>query len=123
MLTASTTDMDAKFSLQRSQPPFQCTDDAGGDAGRVPVHSHHRAERLEPEWVRQPLQEFVAAVLVNDRLRDDGAEPLHAHRQPRRNSSTVQRKDRAAGAFCHSNPEILKSSLGLSGPLAEVRIP
>jgi hypothetical protein len=33
MLTASATDMDAKFSLQRSEPPLQCTDNAGGDAG------------------------------------------------------------------------------------------
>ena len=49
------------------------------------------AERLEPERMRQPLQELVAAVVVHDRLSDDGAEGRHAGRQPRRDASAVQR--------------------------------
>ena len=52
--------------------------------------------------MRQPLQEFVAAVMVHDRLRDDGAQRRHAGRQPRRNASAMQGKIGAAGASCHS---------------------
>jgi hypothetical protein len=51
--------------------------------------------------MRQPLQELVAAVMVHDSLRDDGTEGGHPRRQPRRHASAVQRKDCAAGSFCH----------------------
>jgi excinuclease UvrABC ATPase subunit len=33
----------------------------------------HQVSRLKPERMRQPLQEFVAAVVMDDRLSDDGA--------------------------------------------------
>jgi hypothetical protein len=39
----------------------------------MPIHAHHGAERLKPEWVRQPAQKFVAPVFVNDSFRDDGS--------------------------------------------------
>ena len=77
-------------SRERRQAALQGADDAGGDAGRMPVHAHDGAERLEPERMRQPLQEFVAAVVMDDRLGDDGAERRHARRQPRRHTSAVQ---------------------------------
>jgi hypothetical protein len=37
----------------------------------MPVHAHHGAERLEPERMRQPLQEFVTTIVMDDRLRDN----------------------------------------------------
>jgi hypothetical protein len=44
----------------------------------MPVHAHDGTTRLEPERVGQPLQELVAAIVVDDCLRDDGAEQRHA---------------------------------------------
>ncbi len=49
MAAATAADVDAEFAAQRGKPPLQRTDDAGGDAGGVPVHPHDRSERLEPE--------------------------------------------------------------------------
>jgi beta-phosphoglucomutase-like phosphatase (HAD superfamily) len=73
-----------------AQTALEGADDAGRYAGRMPGHAHDRAERPEPEWMRQPLQEFVAAVVVDDGLSNDGAERRHSGRQPRRNTSAVQ---------------------------------
>src|ERR1700720_2414184 len=102
MLAAATAHMDAEFVGERSQAALEGADDAGGDAGRMPVHAHDGAERLEPERMRQPLQEFVAAIMVDDRLSDDGAERRHAGRKPRREASAVQRQVGASGSSCHS---------------------
>src|SRR5260370_35540724 len=87
MLAAGTAHMDGEFIREGPQAALEGTDDAGGDAGRMPVHAHDGAERLEPKRMSQPLQEFVAAVVVDDRLSDDGPERRHAGRQPRRATS------------------------------------
>ena len=113
MLAAAAADMDAEFVLQRPEPALQRADHAGRDAGGVPVHAHHGAERLKPERMRQPLQEFVAAVMMHDRLRDDGAERGHARRQPRRHASAMERKVGAAGASCHQLSLSMRESAGL----------
>ena len=89
-------------SCSGPSPRFKRADHAGGDAGGVPVHPHDGAERLKPERMRQPPQEFVAAVMMDDRLGDDGAERGHARRQPRRNASAMEGKIGAAGPSCHS---------------------
>jgi hypothetical protein len=52
--------------------------------------------------MRKPLQEFVAAVMVNDCLSDNGAERGHARRQPRRHAPAMERKIGTAGTSCHS---------------------
>src|SRR5262249_38130398 len=67
---AAAANMQAKFAGKRREAPLEGTEDARGDAGRVPVHSHHRTKGLEPERIGQPPQELVAAVVVNDRLAD-----------------------------------------------------
>jgi hypothetical protein len=90
MLAAAAAHVDAEFVREGSQAALERADDAGGDAGGMPVHAHDGAERLEPERMRQPLQEFVAAVVVDDRLSDDGAERRHTGRQPRRDTSAMQ---------------------------------
>ena len=46
-------------------------------------------------------KEFIPAVMMDDRLGDDGAERRHARRQPRRNASTVKRKIGTAATSCH----------------------
>ena len=56
MSAAPAADMDAELARQRTEAALQRADDARGDAGRMPVHSHHGAERLEPEGMRQPAQ-------------------------------------------------------------------
>src|SRR3954452_1437864 len=68
---ASTTDVDAEFLLQRGQPALERADDARGDAGGMPVHPHHGAERLEPEWMSETPQQLVASVMMDDRLAHD----------------------------------------------------
>src|ERR1700730_17548220 len=104
MLAASATDMDTKFALQRSEASLQRANDACGDPGRMPVHAHYGAERLEPERMRQPPQGFVAAILMHDRLRDDRAKRGHARRKPRRHASAMKRKVSVPGASSHSVP-------------------
>src|SRR3981189_2745175 len=74
----------------------------------MPIHSHDSAERLKPERMRQPLQEFVAAVMMDDGLAHNGAERGHAARQPRRNTPAVKRKIRAACPSCHDVRFVVK---------------
>src|SRR5436190_20363620 len=101
MLAASAADVNAELALKRRKAALQGADDAGGNAGGMPVHSHHRAERLKPERMRQPLQEFVAAVMMDDSLADNCAKQGHAFSQPRRNTPAVKRKIGAACSSCH----------------------
>ena len=96
---------------QRRETALQCADHAGGDAGRMPVHAHDGAEGLEPEGMRQPPQEFIAAVVMDDGLADDGAERRHALPQPRRHAAAVERKISAACPSCHSGLAIESSNL------------
>ena len=87
---AAAAHVDAELVLQRCQAALEGADDAGGNPGRMPVHAHHGAERLEPEGMRQAAEKFVAAVVVNDGLADDGAERGHARGQPRGHAPAVQ---------------------------------
>jgi hypothetical protein len=106
MLTSAAADVDTEFVGERSQSALESANDAGGDAGRMPVHPHDRRERLEPERMRQPLQELIATIMVDDSLCYDGAERGHARRKPGRHASAVQRKNCAAGSSCHSNRQV-----------------
>jgi hypothetical protein len=99
--SATAADVDSELLLKRPETALQSADHAGGDARGVPVHSHHGAERLEPEGVRQPLEEFVAAVVMDDCLRDDGPEAGHALGEPRGDASTMQREIGASGPPRH----------------------
>ena len=56
MLAAATADMDPQFAPERREATLQRADHARRDARRVPVHSHHGPERLEPERVGKPPQ-------------------------------------------------------------------
>src|SRR5271166_983082 len=106
VIAASAEDMDAELSGQRRQASLQRADDARGDAGRMPVHTHHRAERLEPEGMRQPAQELVTAVLEDDRLGDHRAEPRHAVAQPFGHVPAVERQVGAARAPSHQRAPV-----------------
>jgi hypothetical protein len=78
MSAAAAADINSELGLEGFQAALEGPDDAGGDAGGVPVHAHHGPERLEPERVRKPAQELAGAVVVHDRLADHGAELGHA---------------------------------------------
>jgi hypothetical protein len=93
--------MKAELAGKRRQATLERADHAGGDSGRVPVHPHHRAERLEPERMREAAQELIATVFEHDRLGDDRAQPRHALPQPRGHAATVERKVGAAGSAGH----------------------
>src|SRR5215469_3199893 len=67
----------------------------------MPVHAHHGTERLEPEWMRQAAQQFIAPVMVDDRLANDCAEPRHPIGQPFWDVAAVQWKIGAAGFASH----------------------
>src|SRR5580700_10062870 len=100
MIAPPAADMKSEFVAERRQPAFERAQYAGGDAGRMPIHSHHRAERLKPEWMRQPAQKFVAPVVMDDGLGHDSAKPRHAVGQPFRHVAVMERQISAAG-FLH----------------------
>ncbi len=52
--------------------------------------------------MRQPGEELVAAVMMHNRLRDDGAERRHAGAEPGWNTTAMERKIGAAGASGHA---------------------
>ena len=90
MPPAAAADVKPELALDRPEAALERADHAGGDPRRVPVHPHHRAERLEPERVRQPAQHLGAPVLVRDRLDDHAAEARHARREPGGHAPAVQ---------------------------------
>src|SRR3979409_2556676 len=96
MFAPSAADVDAKFALQRRKAALQCADDAGGNARGMPIHSHHRAKRLKPEWMRQPLQEFIASVVMDDGSANNGTERGHAACQATRHTPAGKRNIGAA---------------------------
>ena len=101
MLATPAAHMDAKLAAQRSEAALQRAEHAGGDAGRVPVHAHDRAEGLEPEGMGETAQEFLAPVVMHDGLRDHRAEPRHALAEPRRHTAAMKRQVGASAASGH----------------------
>ena len=92
LLAAAAADMNAEFAGQRLESSLQRADHTRGDARGVPVHAHDGAERLEPERMGEATQQLVAAISVDDRLADDGAEAAHAAREPQGHPPAVQRQ-------------------------------
>ncbi len=81
----------AKLPGEGRQSALQGADDAGGNAGRVPIHAHHRAEGLEPVWMSKASKQVVAPVVVDNGLADHGPEPCHAIAQPFGDTATMKR--------------------------------
>ena len=92
LLAASTADVDAELVGSRIEASLQRAHDRRGDAGGVPVHAHHRPERLEPERIAQARQQRRPAVMEQHAFRDRGAERGHTRRQPGRHAAAVQRE-------------------------------
>src|SRR5262245_27361055 len=68
--SAPAADVDAEFIRPRGEAALQSAHDGCGDARRMPVHSHHGAERLEPERVAETREEGRCAVIPNDTFGD-----------------------------------------------------
>src|SRR4051794_15481839 len=77
MPAAPAADMNAEFVREWRETALQRAEDARRDAGRVPIHPHDGAERLEPEWVGEPAQKFVTAIFEDDRFGDHRSEARH----------------------------------------------
>src|SRR5437867_953856 len=56
----------------------------------MPVHSHHCAERLKPEWIAQPRKELGPSISNDDRLGDSRSHLRHPVRQPMRDTRAVE---------------------------------
>jgi len=82
MPAAAAADMDPQFAPERRETALQRADNAGRDARRVPIHSHHGAERLEPERMSEAPQQFVAPVVMHDSLADHRAQSGHPIGEP-----------------------------------------
>ena len=70
-------------------------------AARVPVEPEHAAERLKPEWIREPAQHLARAVLAREIDHDLAREAHHAAEQPRRRLAAVQRERCVSGVAGH----------------------
>jgi|SRR5687768_14577174 len=58
----------------------------------MPIHPHHRAECLEPEWVTQPRKKPAYTVFQDNVLGNTRAKLCHPIRKPRRDASSVERQ-------------------------------
>ena len=63
--------------------------------------------------MREPAQEFVAAVFDDDRLGDHRAEPRHALAEPARHAAAVQRQVGAARAAGHQRAPRAVANTGI----------
>ncbi len=99
---APAADVQPQLVRDRGQPALQRADDAGRDPGRVPVHPHHGAERLEPERIREPPQHLRPPVGLRDRLDDHPAKPRHPRRQPGGHAPAMKRQIGGPGRGGHA---------------------
>src|SRR5580700_2122967 len=98
----ATAHIDAQLALDRREPPLQCPDYARGDSRGMPIHSHHRAEGLKPEGMREPAQELRSPVFEHDGFDDDPAELRHAPGEPRGYVTGMQGETGTARTLRHA---------------------
>src|ERR1035438_4586402 len=77
MPSTSSADHQAKLREAWIHTALQCAQNRRCDAGRVPVHTHHRAVCLKPEWITQSREEARLPVVKNDLLGDGGPKLCH----------------------------------------------
>src|SRR3954470_4864100 len=102
MFSASAANVNAKLMRARIEAALEGTHDRCCDSGRVPVHAHHAAQRLEPERIAQPGEQFRRAVVVENTLGNRGAQHRHALGKPRRHTPAMQRQVGDSGALHNS---------------------
>src|SRR5262245_60093549 len=57
LTSAAAADVNAQLAGPRIESTLERADDGRGDSGGMPVHTHHRAERLKPKRIAQPGEE------------------------------------------------------------------
>src|ERR1700752_1801572 len=65
----------------------------------MPVHSHHRAQRLEPEGIAQPREKSRGAIILDDGFGDSRTQFGHSFGKPLRHAAAMERKICDARAF------------------------
>ena len=98
MLAASAANVDAQLVRSGIEAALQRADDGSRDAGRMPVHAHHRTEGLKPERIAQAREQLGRTVVEKNAFADRRAEARHAIGQPGRDTAAMQRKIGVAGA-------------------------
>src|SRR5215471_2276922 len=109
MPAASPTDIHAKLVRTWVETTLQRSHHRRGDAGRVPVHAHHRTERLKPERVAQPRKQRRSAVVIEHALADRRTEHRHSRGEPFGHASVVQGQIGETGTFHPSTFLVLTS--------------
>jgi hypothetical protein len=104
---APAADVDTKFARKGRQPALKSADNAGRDAGGVPVHAHDATKGLKPKRMRQPPQKLFAAVFDDDRLGNDRTKLRHPVAEPSGNATTMKWK---IGTACSLNHTALYTS-------------
>src|ERR1017187_3952114 len=85
--STSSAEHQAKFRETWIHAALQCTQNRRCDARRVPVHTHHSAVCLKPEWITQSREEARLPVVQNDLLGDGGPKLCQDRKSTRLNSS------------------------------------
>ncbi len=101
MLPPAAADMDPELVRKRRQAALQRADHARRDSRGMPIHPHHRTERLEPEGVGEAAQQLIAAIMMDDCFAHHRAETGHSIRQPLWHVPAMQRKIGASSSPCH----------------------
>src|SRR5205814_7216649 len=84
--------VDTEFIRARSEAALERAHHGSSDSRRMPIHSHHRAQRLKPEWIAQAREKRRRTIITNNYFGDCGAEFGHPLGQPLRHASAVQRQ-------------------------------
>src|SRR5580700_618380 len=109
MLATPAANKDAEFVRSWIEAALQRSDDRSGNAGRVPIHAHHRTEGLKPERIAQAREQFGGSIVQKNALANGRAQQRHAIGEPSRNVAAMQGKIGVAGA---SHPEPLSDMRG-----------
>ena len=106
---AAAADVEAQLVRARIEPALERAHHRCRDAGGVPVHPHHAAERLEPERVAQPREQRRRGRSGGRRSRRSPVPSVVIRvGQPRRHAAAVQRQGRrcpsASRLHCTARP-------------------
>src|SRR5205814_10460696 len=96
---AAAANVDTEFVRARSEASLERAHHGSSDSRRMPIHSHHRAKRLKPEWIAQARENRRRTIITNNYFGDCGAEFGHPLGQPLRHASAVQRQISDSGTL------------------------
>ena len=92
MPPAAAADINPQLGGFQTKGSLESADERGRDARRMPIHSQHTPESLEPKGIAQSRQQFVGTVLDHDSFGDGPAESRHSLGEPLRDIAAMQRQ-------------------------------